>query len=256
MIHPTAIISSNANIGTNVQIGAYSIIEDNVTVGDNCIIASNVLLKANTRIGKNNKLSSGVIIGETPQDVSQQGVVSAVEIGDDNVIREYVTIHRGSSKQDRLTKIGNNNFFMVYSHVGHDAVIGNKVILTNGAAIGGHAVINDYAIIGAFCTIHQFCQVGAYTMMSRGAMVNKDVLPYLMIAENKPKVFGLNKRGLQRNGFSRDDIRVLSDAYKIIFRENLTTEQAIEQLKLLVGQSTAVQGFINGLEHSTRGIVR
>lgn len=256
MIHETAIINPSAKLGSNVSIGPFCVIESDVHLGNNCRLESNVVIKANSIIGNDNHFFTGVVIGEAPQDISQTNVKSHVQIGSGNTFREYVTIHRGTDKQDHITIIGDHNFLMVNAHVGHDAVVGSHCILTNACAIGGHAVIGDRVIIGAFCAIHQFCQVGSFTMLSRGAQVNKDILPYLMIAENKPKVFGLNKVGLSRNGFSRDDIKILMQAFKLIFKSELTMQQALTALQPLAEQNNKVQAFITGLERAKRGIVR
>ena len=251
MVHPQAIISEQANIGQNVSIGAFTIIEENVSVGDGCQIANNVVIKKNTQLGKNNIVHTGAILGGEPQDYSQKDVDSELIIGDNNTFRAYVTINRGSSKQDRLTKVGSDNYFMINAHVGHDCVVGDHVTMVNGAVLGGHVTVDNYAIIGAFCAIHQFCQVGAYAMVTHAAMVIKDVLPFLMVSENKPKVVGLNKVGLRRNGFTRDDIQGLMRAYKVIFASGMLTNEVLTELEAMVVECAPVQKFIDGLRDLT-----
>lgn len=255
-IHPTAIVSDDVVMGEHVKIAANTIIEEQVTIGDNTIIGPNVIIKANTSLGNNNRIFAGVILGEEPQDISQTNVDSQLLIGDNNVFREYVTINRGSSKQARKTIVGHNNMLMAYSHIGHDVVLGNQIILTNHSSIGGHAIIGDNAIIGACCAVHQFCQVGAYAMLSRGALINKDVLPYMMVCDNKPKVYGLNLVGLKRNGFSKHDIRLLRQAYNIIFESTFTIKDVINALKPLQSSCSAIHVLIDAISNSHRGIVR
>ena len=256
MIHQQALISDQAKIGKDVSIGAFSIIEDNVVIGDGCTIANNVVIKENTILGCNNTIHTGVVLGGPPQDYSQANVVSQLIIGDNNTLREYVTINRGSSKQDRLTKIGSNNFFMANSHVGHDCFVGDHVTLVNSAVLAGHVTVDNFTIIGAFCGIHQFCHVGAYCMISIGALVTKDVLPFLMLAGNKPRVVGLNKIGLMRNGFSKEELTKLKNAYKLIFKSKLTHDKALPELEKLVSECKPIQLFIDGLKNATRGIIR
>jgi UDP-N-acetylglucosamine acyltransferase len=244
MIHQQALISDQAKIGSNVSIGAFSIIEDNVVIGDGCTIANNVVIKANTRLGCNNTIHTGVVLGGAPQDYSQANVVSQLIIGDNNTLREYVTINRGSSKQDKLTKIGSNNFFMANSHVGHDCIVGDHVTLVNSAVLAGHVTVDSFTIIGAYC------------MISIGALVTKDVLPFLMVTGKKPKVIGLNKVGLMRNGFSKEEIIKLRSAYKLIFKSKFTRDEAIDELEKIVAECKPAQLFIEGLKSTTRGIVR
>ena len=249
-------ISATAKIADDVEIGPFTVIGDNVEIGAGTVIKSHVVICANTKIGENNHIYSGAVLGEAPQLYALELEQACLVIGDNNIIRENVTIHCGSSKQDGVTKIGSNNFFMCNSHIGHDCIVEDNVLLVNNAALGGHVVVHSHAIIGAHCGVHQFCKIGSYAMLSHGAMVNKDVLPYLMVMYNQAKVVGLNKVGLRRNGFSDKDLAVLKKAYKMVFRNNQNTAQAIEQLEPLLNESSHVQAFIDGLQSSTRGIAR
>lgn len=251
-----SLISSKAKIGNNVVIGNYCVIEDNVTIGDDCILENNVTIKANTKIGTNNHLFPGVVLGAEPQDLSQRNVASQLIIGDHNVFRENVTVHRGSNKQNLQTTIGSHGYFMVNAHIGHDCQVADHVIITNNASLGGHVTVDHHAIIGANCAIHQYCHVGAYAMLSYAAMVNKDILPYVMVVGNKPRVVGLNKIGLQRNGFTDSQIKQLLRAYKIIFRQGNTAVEAITQLTPMVDECQPIQSLIDGLQQSNRGIIR
>lgn len=255
-IHETAIIDPSAKIANDVVVGPYCVIGPNVEIGSGSELKSHVVVTRNTKIGKNNTFHQFGSIGSDNQDLLKDDKPTYLEIGDNNVFHECVTINRGSIKVNCLTKIGNHNFIMAYAHVGHDSVTGDYVILTNGATLAGHVDVHEHAIIGAYCAIHQYCTVGAYAMVSLGAMVNKDVLPYLMVSGNKPRVAGLNIVGLTRKGFSKQDIQVLQKAYKIIFRQGNTTADAIELLQPLVSESKSVQRFIEGLKASDRGIVR
>ena len=255
-IHSTAIIDPSAKIQKNVEIGAYSIIGPDVEIDEGTWIGHHVVISKCTKVGKNNKIYHFACLGEDPQDLGYTGEKTFLEIGDNNVFRECVTINRATTKKDRLTKIGNNNFFMSYSHVAHDCIIGNYIILANGATLGGHTIVEDYASIGAFCAIHQFCRVGAYSFLSAAAMINKDILPYLMVVGNDAKTCGLNKIGLERRGFSKETISMLREAYKIIFRKGLVVEDVKTELRMMLPQCPEVQLFLDGLESSIRGILR
>lgn len=256
MIDPNAIIDPSAIIADDVNIGAYTIIGPNVEIGSGSTIGPHVVITCNTKIGQNNKIYQFASIGGDNQDLVEDEKPTFLEIGDNNVIHEFVSINRGSSKEKCITKIGNHNLMMAYAHVGHDSCTGDHVMLANAATLAGHVKIHDYAIIGAFCAVHQFCTIGAYSMISLGAMVNKDVLPYLMVAGNKPKVSGLNKVGLSRNGFSTQEIKILQKAYKIIFRQGNTVAAALILLEPLVAQCQAVQQMADMLSTSKRGVIR
>jgi len=256
MIDPHAIIDPSAKIADDVDIGPYSVIGPNVEIGEGTWIGANVVVFKNTKLGKNNKIYQFASIGTDPQDISFGNEESYLIVGDNNVFHPCVTINRGTAKQELETKIGNNNFFMAYAHVAHDCSIGNHTVFANNATLAGHIRVDDYVTIGAFCAVHQFCNVGVYSYISRGAMVVKDVLPFLMVSGNEPKAYGLNTIGLQRNGFSGETIKQLQRAYKLIFRQALSMNEAIEQLKDLVEECSAIEHFIQGLERATRGIVR
>lgn len=256
MIDSTSIIDPTAIIADDVTIGAFTIIGPNVEIASGCRIGPNVVILCNTKIGKNNKIYQFASIGGDNQDLVEDSKPTYLEIGDNNVIHEFVSINRGSTKEHCVTKIGNHNLIMAYSHVGHDSCTGDHVMLANGATLAGHVTIHNNAIIGAFCAVHQFCTIGAYSMVTLGAMVNKDVLPYLMVAGNKTKVSGLNKVGLRRNGFDAKQMKYLETAFKIIFRLGNTKGEALSLLQPLVNDCPAVQRFIDMLAASKRGVVR
>ncbi len=255
-IHSTVIIDPSAQIAEDVAIGAYTVIGPNVTINSGTYIDSHVVINKCTQIGRNNKIYQFASIGADPQDLHYQDEESYLYIGDNNVFHQCVTISRGTAKQDRKTVIGNDNLFMAYSHVAHDCSIGNHNIFANGATLAGHINMEHHGQIGAFCAVHQFCNIGSYSFISHGAMISKDVLPYLMVIGNDAKTYGLNTIGLQRNGFSKEAISNLQKAYKIIFRNDLTLVDALAELRSLEAECTEISLFISGIERAKRGILR
>lgn len=256
MIDARAVIDESAKIGANVSIGPYSVIGPDVVIGDNTWIGPHVVLQGPAVIGKNNKIFQFASIGDEPQDLTYQGEPTQLEIGDHNIIREYCTISRGTVKGGGITRVGNHNFFMAFSHVGHDSVVGNHCIMINYAALSGHVHVDDYAIIGAYAAVHQFCRVGAYAFITRATYVTQDVLPYLMIAGQDAAAVGLNSVGLKRRGFPSSTIDMLKRAYKIIFRKGLTVNEALNELETMLRDCPEIVPMIDILNQSTRGIVR
>lgn len=251
-----AIIDPTANIAEDVEIGPWSIIGPHVEIGAGTKIASHVVIKKHTKIGCNNNIHQFVSLGEDPQHVGYKGEPTRLEIGDNNIIREFSTLNRGTVQGGGTTRIGNNNFIMCYVHIAHDCQIGNHTIFVNNASAAGHVHVDDYAMIGVFVGIHQYCKVGAYTFVTHAAMVSKDVLPYLLVAGQDPVVSGLNLVGLKRRGFSEETINKLRQAYNVIFRQGLTVKQALVALQAMVNDCPEVQLFIDGLQNSTRGVIR
>jgi UDP-N-acetylglucosamine acyltransferase len=249
-VHPEAII------GENVSIGPWTVIGPKVTIGAGTEIASHVVICGRTTIGRENKIYQFASLGDAPQDLTYSGEDTQLIIGDNNVIREYVTCSRGSTKDDGITEIGNNNYFMMYSHVGHDCKVGDHVVLVNCAALSGHVIVENHANIGAYAAIHQFCRVGAYSFIGRASYVSKDVLPFVMISGQTVSACGLNTVGLKRNGFTSDEVDALRRAYKIIFRRGLTVQQAIVELVEMLPDCDKISALIEGLKSSSRGIVR
>lgn len=258
MIDNQAIIHPQAIIGENVSIGPGTIIGEHVVIGNHTSIGPHVVIQGPTRIGEHNKIYQFASIGNDPQDMTYQGEPTQLEIGDHNIIREYCMISRGTIKGGGITTIGNNNFLMAYSHVGHDCILGNNIIMINYSALSGHVHIEDYAIIGAYAAIHQFCKVGAYAFIARATYVGKDVLPYVMIiaGQTAAAACGINTVGLRRRGFSSQAIDNIRRAYKIIFRKGYTIQQAIAELEMMQSECPEVIPMIDGLNQSTRGIVR
>lgn len=256
MIHEHAIIHPRAKIAAGVSIGPGSVIGEHVEIGKNTWIGPHVVIQGPTQIGENNKIFQFASVGNDPQDLTYNGEPTRLEIGDNNIIREYCMISRGTAKGCGITKVGNNNFFMAYSHIGHDCLVGNHVIMINYAALSGHVNVEDYAIIGGYAAVHQFCKVGAYAFIARATYITKDVLPYLMIAGSSTSACGINTVGLRRRGFSSQAIDNLRRAYKIIFRKGFTIQEALAELEIMQAECPEVITMIDGLNQSTRGIVR
>lgn len=255
-IHPTAIIHPKALIAGGVTIGPYTVIGEHVTIGKDTEIASHVLIDGWTTIGERNRIHSFSSIGTPPQDISYRNEETFVLIGDDNVIREYATVHRATTKADRKTEIGNKNFLMAYIHVAHDCKLGNNIIMANNAAFGGHVIVEDFAILGALIGIHQFVRVGAYSMIGGQSAIVLDVPPYVNATGNRAQLYGLNTIGLKRKGFSDEVIGNLKKAYKIIFRSGLTQDEAFKKAVEAFPNSKEVNYFVDFMRSSKRGVTR
>jgi UDP-N-acetylglucosamine acyltransferase len=257
MIYPTALVDPKAEIGGNVDIGPYSVIEKGVSIGEGTKIGPHVVVREGTHIGKRCQIYQFSSIGEAPQALAYRGEPTLLQMGDHNIIREYVTLHRGSVKGGGKTVLGNENFIMAYSHIAHDCRIGNQVVMANGATLGGHILIEDYAIIGGLAAIHQFCRVGTHAIVSGLTGVSQDVPPYMMAAGDRAKLYGLNSVGLKRHQFSEQEIKALKKAYRIIFRSGLTLEKAMKAIEEDdIFQIPEVQHLLRFIRHSKRGICR
>lgn len=256
MIHSTAVIDPSAKLADSVEVGAYSIIGANVEIGENTWIGPHVVIQGPTKIGAGNKLFQFSSIGDVPQDKKFHGETSYLEIGDRNTVREFATINRGTEDGGGITRIGSDNWFMAYIHIAHDCVVGNNTIFANNASLAGHAMIGDFAILGGFTLVHQFCKIGQHAFCGMGSAISKDVPPYLMVNGSPAHTHGLNSEGIKRKGFSKEAMKALKDAYKIIYRSNLTTEEAIKQLQPLAEIYPEVQNMRDFLNESTRGILR
>jgi UDP-N-acetylglucosamine acyltransferase len=257
LIHPTATIDPKAEIGEGVQIGPYSIIEKGVSIGEGTKIGPHVVIREWTEIGKGCQVFQFASIGEAPQFLGYKGEKTFLQIGDHNIIREFVTLHRGTVKGGGKTVIGNDNVIMAYSHVAHDCQIGNQVVMANGAALAGHILIEDCAIIGGLVAIHQFCRVGAYAIIGGVSGVLLDIPPYTKAQGVRARLFGLNTVGLKRANFSEETLKALKKAYRIIFRSGLTLEKAIKQIgEDEMSQKPEVQHLLQFIQGSKRGISR
>jgi len=255
-IHPTAIIHPKARIARNVEIGPYSVIGEHVIIGEGTRIASHVLIEGWTTIGERNQILSFSSIGTPPQDIGYKNEETQLIIGNDNVIRECATIHRATTKEDRKTVIGNNNFLMAYSHVAHDSKLGNHIIMANSVALGGHIVIEDYAILGGIVAVHQFVRIGAYAIVGGMSGVPMDIPPYVSASGARAQLYGLNLVGLKRRGFSEDAIAILKKVYKVIFRSGLTLEEALRKVEGEFGGSKETMHLVEFMKSSKRGVTR
>jgi len=256
MIHKTAIVHPKAEIDEGVEIGPYSIIDENVRIGRGTIIGPHVIIKKFTRIGKNCNIYQFASIGEIPQDQKFAGEETELIIGDNNIIREFVTLNRGTKEGGGKTLIGNNNFLMAYSHVAHDCYLGNNVIMANAATLAGHITIEDYAIIGGLSAIHQFVRIGAYSLVGGASAVSQDVPPYCLAVGNRAKLYGLNLIGLKRRNFPSEIISALKSAYRIIFKSNLKLKDAIKKVEYEIKDLPEIKTFIDFLKNSKRGFCR
>jgi UDP-N-acetylglucosamine acyltransferase len=255
-IHPTAIIDSNALIGTDVEIGPFAIIGPNVEIGDGTKIGSRVAIEGWTVIGKNNKIYAGAIVGNEPQDLKFKGEKTYLFIGDNNIIREYATISRGTEGGGGETRIGNNNLIMSYVHVAHDCQVGNNVVVAHGSGIAGHVTIEDRVVIGGLVGIHQFTKIGRMAMIGAHTMVTKDVPPYIIVDGHPAKPYGINIVGLRRNGLSPELRMEIKRAYKILYRSNLNVAQAIEQMEQELPGNEEIDHLLRFLRSADRGICR
>lgn len=255
-IHPTAIIDVNSDLDSSVEVGAYSFIGAGVKVAANTRIASHVVLKGPTTIGKNNQIFQFCSLGEAPQDKKYNDEPTTLEIGDNNTIREFCTFNRGTIQDKSVTQIGNDNWIMAYVHIAHDCLIGNNTILANNSSLAGHVEIADFAILGGFTLIHQFCKVGAHVITAVGSVVFKDVPPYITAAGYDAAPHGINAEGLKRRGFSPASITEIKRAYKILYRNKLTLEEAKIELANMQANCSEIGLLTDFLKISTRGIVR
>ncbi len=255
-IHPTAIIDPKAELDSSVEVGAYSVISAGVKVGENTKIGSHVVLKGPTTIGKNNQIFQFSSLGEAPQDKKYAGEPTTLEIGDNNTIREFCTFNRGTVQDKGKTCIGNDNWIMAYVHIAHDCQIGNNTIMANNSSLAGHVDIHDYAILGGFTLIHQFCKVGAHVITAVNTVVFKDIPPYVTAAGYEAKPHGINAEGLKRRGFAPHTILQIKRAYKTLYRNSLTLEEAKLELAEMQKSCPEIQLLSEFLKNANRGIVR
>ncbi len=259
MIDKLALVDPQAKIAKDVKIGPYTIIGPDVEIDAGTIVGPHVVITGKTKIGKNNKIYQFASIGEEPQSWGYKGEPTTVEIGDNNIIREYCSIHRGTVEGRETTKIGNNNFLMAYVHIAHDCLLGDKIVLANNATLAGHVTVADSAIFGGFVVVSQFCEIGAFCFIVGTTAINKNVLPYTLVSAhnetNKRKSFGLNLVGLKRNGFSTETIQKLKQAYGIIFQEDLLKEQIVEKLEAMIADCPEVKLLADAIKQSNRGFV-
>ena len=256
MIHSSAIIDPSARLADDVEVGPWTVIGPQVEIGSGTKINSHVVIKGPTKIGSGNHIFQFASIGEDCQDKKYNGEPTELLIGNNNVFREGCTIHRGTVQDNSVTIIGSDNLFMANVHVAHDCVVGNDNILANNCAIAGHVKMGDNIILGGFTAVHQFCVIGSHSMCGAGTVVLKDIPAFVMSNGNSAQPHGINAEGLRRRGFSVEAIQQIKRAYKIIYRQGLKLDQAIEQLDLMVSGTPEIQLLTDSLKASTRGIIR
>lgn len=256
MIHPAALVHEDARIGRDVRIGAFTIVDAEVEIGDRCEIGSHVHLSGPTRMGVENRIASFCAIGGEPQDKKYAGEPTRLEIGDRNTIREFATIHRGTTQDEGVTRIGNDNWIMAYVHVAHDCKVGNHIVFANAASLAGHVRVDDYAILGGFTLVHQFCQIGAHAFTAMGAVVNRDVPPYVMVAGTFAEPKGINTEGLRRRGFSSESIRAIRRGYRTLYKSGLGLSEARAALSSMADGSEEVKLLLDFIDRSQRSLVR
>jgi len=255
--HPTAIIHARAQIACSVSVGPYTVIGEGVELGDDCEVMSHVVLGGPARIGKENRFFPYASIGLDPQDTKYHGEETRLEIGDGNIFRESVTVHRGTAQGGGVTRIGNHNLLMAYVHIAHDCCLGDRIIMANGASLAGHVEIGDHAFVGAFCGIHQFCRIGAYAYLGSYSVVNKDILPYAKTSASRPlEAYGANRLGLERSGLNNEEIDELEAAFRLLLRSKLNTTQALEAIEARGLKSSHVQALVNFIRTSQRGVAK
>jgi len=256
MIHPSAIVDPGAKLAADVSVGAFSIIGAQVEIGAGTTIDSNVLIDGRTRIGRNNRIFPFASIGAAPQDKKYAGEDTAVEIGDGNTIREYVTINRGTLQDAGTTRIGDDNWIMAYVHFAHDCQIGSHAIFANYCGLAGHVHVGDWAILGGMTLVHQFVHIGAHSFTGMGTYLPQDLPPYVTAAGNTAKPYGINSEGLRRRGFDPETVAALKRAYRTLYRSGLGLEDARRELAAMTEKCSAVRPIVEFLAHSTRGIIR
>ncbi|WP_323148225.1 acyl-ACP--UDP-N-acetylglucosamine O-acyltransferase [Pseudomonas oryzihabitans] len=256
LIDPRAIVDPKARLAADVQVGPWSIIGPDVEVGEGTVIGPHVILKGPTMIGRHNRIFQFSSIGEDTPDLKYQGEPTRLRIGDHNTIREGVTIHRGTVQDREETTIGDHNLLMAYVHIGHDSVIGNHCILVNNTALAGHVHVDDWAILSGYTLVHQFCRIGAHSFSGMGTAIGKDVPAYVTVFGNPAEARSMNFEGMRRRGFSTEAIKELRRAYKVVYRQGLTVDDAMRELEPVAQQFPEVAVFRDSILSATRGITR
>ena len=256
MIDARAIVAPTARLHDGVSVGPYAVIGDEVEIASGTRIESHVVIKGATRIGRDNHIFQFASIGDDPQDKKYRGERTELLIGDRNTIRECTTINRGTVQDQGVTRIGDDNWIMAYSHIAHDCVVGNGTIFANNASIAGHVHVGDYAILGGFTAVHQFCRIGESSLTSMFTYVNKDIPAFVTVSGRPAEPRGINAEGLKRRGFDDDQVRAIREAYRIVYRQGLTLEEAVEALKGEGQRDERVARFVASLTSGTRGLVR
>jgi UDP-N-acetylglucosamine acyltransferase len=256
IIHPTASVAPGTELGDGVEVGAYAVIGPGVVIGANSSIGPHAVVQGPTRIGVDNRIFQFASVGSAPQDRKYKGEPTKLEIGNRNVIRECVTLNRGTVQDEGVTAIGDDNLFMAYAHVAHDCRIGSRCVLANNATLGGHVHLGDWVIMGGLSGIHQFCKVGAHAFIANNAAVTRDVPPYVMAVGQPAAAHSVNAEGLKRRGFTPEQIRNIRNAFRVLYRSGLKLADAIAQLGALAEEQPELRALVEFLPQSTRSIVR
>jgi len=256
VIHDSAIVHPDARVHESVEVGPWTLIGPDVEIGADCVIESHVVIKGPTRIGERNHIYQFSTLGEATPDLKYRNEPTELHIGDDNVIRENVTIHRGTVQDRSLTEIGDRNLLMAYVHIGHDSIVGSDTILVNNTALAGHVVVGDWAILSGYTLVHQFCKIGAHSFSGMGTSIGKDVPAFVTVAGSPAEAKTINVEGLRRRGFDAAEIAELRRAFKIVYRQSLTLDVAIDRLQGMVQDTPSIQTLVDSLLQSQRGIVR
>jgi len=256
MIDPRAVVSSEAELAADVSVGPFSVIGAHVRIGPRTVIGPHAVVQGPTTIGTDNRIFQFASIGDAPQDKKYAGEPTRLEIGDRNVFRECCTVNRGTTHDKGVTKIGNDNLFMAYSHVAHDCVIGNNTVFANCASLAGHVEIGDWVIVGGLTGIHQFARIGAHAFLGGGAVCRGDVPPYVMVAGNPATPYAVNSEGLKRRGFTEEQIQNIKEAYRLVYRSELKLAEALARLAPLAESRPEIRAFVDFIHGSNRSIVR
>jgi UDP-N-acetylglucosamine acyltransferase len=255
-LHPTAVIHPGARLHPTVQVGPYAVVGPNVELGAGTTVGPHAVIEGRTRIGERNRIFQFASVGAQPQDLKYAGEDSELHIGDENLIREFTTLHKGTSGGGGVTRIGNGNLFMAYSHVAHDCQVGNGCVFANSATLGGHVEIGDHVILGGLSAVHQFTRIGRYAFVAGGSMVVMDVPPYCTAQGDRAELVGINSVGLARQGFSEEQIGQIKDAYRVLFRSKLPLDEALERLRTELGGNAEIEVLLSFVASSKRGLTR
>lgn len=256
-IHASAVVASGALLGAGVRVGPYAVIGDGVELGDGCQVHAHAMLHGPARFGRENVFHPYCSIGGDPQDYTYAGEHTELVTGDGNIFREYVTVNRGTTKGGGTTRLGDRNFLLAYSHIGHDCQVGSDTLFVNGATLAGHVTVYDFATIGAFSPVHQFCRIGRYAYIGASTVITQDVPPFSrVVTERETRSFGANSIGLERKGFGPERVQTLQRAFRLLLRAKLNTSQALAQMRSAFGDSPDVRELLEFIETSKRGVVK
>jgi UDP-N-acetylglucosamine acyltransferase len=256
MIHPTAVVHAGARLGADVRVGPYSIVGEHVEIGDGTTIAGHAVVEGHTRVGRDNRIFQFASLGSPPQDKKYRGEPTRLEIGDGNTFREFTTVNTGTAQDEGVTRIGDDNWFMAYSHVAHDCVVGSHAVFANNAHVAGHCEVGDYVILGGFTGVHQFVRIGAHAMTGGGTILFQDVAPYVTAVGNPAKPYGINSVGLKRRGFADEAVAAIKDAYRTLYRRGLPLAEARAQLAAAASATPELEALVRFIDTSERGLLR